>query len=204
LEDTVNAADSSAQVLDFWFGEDDLPAAEREKFSARWFARDDAFDERIRSRFSALIDAAIAGELDGWQQSPSSWLALLLLLDQFPRNIHRDSAMAFAGDVRAQRIALAGIARGDDQAIPAERRAFAYLPLEHSEDLSLQQHSVRLFDALAAVGESPDARYVQYLDYARRHWDVIRRFGRFPHRNKVLGRTSTPEEQAYLDAGGGF
>ncbi len=195
----------AAAILDFWFGSDALPADEQERLAARWFRRDDAFDDAIRSRFGGLVDAARAGELDGWTTAPASWLALLLLLDQFPRNLYRNSAAAFAGDAKAQRLAQDGIARGDDQALAARYRAFAYLPLEHAEDLTLQQRCVRLFEALAADPQAqPAAAYLSYLDYARRHCEVIARHGRFPHRNRVLGRTSTPEEQAYLDAGGGF
>lgn len=197
--------DDAAAILDFWFGSDTLPADEQEARAARWFRRDDAFDDAIRNRFGSLVEAARSSELDGWATAPASWLALLLLLDQFPRNLYRNSAAAFASDARAQRLALDGIAQGYDQALAARYRAFAYLPLEHAEDLALQQRCVQLFERLAADPRAlPAAVYLNYLDYARRHCDVIRRYGRFPHRNRVLGRTSTPEEQAYLEAGGGF
>lgn len=199
------AVDSAEHVLEFWFGNDEASDEIQEKLAARWFVRDEAFDAQIRARFGHLVDAAISGELGAWNLSPRSWLALLLLLDQFPRNLYRDSALAFSGDEKAQRTALAGIARGDDLALPVRCRAFAYLPLEHAEDLPLQRRCIALFEALAA---NPEARpievYTQYLGYAQRHCDVIQRFGRFPHRNRVLGRTSTPDEQAYLEAGGGF
>ncbi|WP_257387326.1 DUF924 family protein [Tahibacter caeni] len=192
-------------ILDFWFGGDEVSAAEHERLALRWFRRDDAFDAEIRERFGGQVDAALAGELDAWTTRPASWLALLLLLDQFPRNLHRNSAAAFAGDRKAQRFALGGIARGDDRVLAPRYRAFAYLPLEHAEDIALQQRCIALFEALAADPQAqPAAAYLSYLDYARRHCDVIRRYGRFPHRNRVLGRTTTPEEQAYLDAGGGF
>lgn len=197
--------DSAEQVLDFWFGGDDASEEVQAKLAARWFVRDDAFDAQIGTRFGNLIDSAISGELEAWNRSPRSWLASLLLLDQFPRNLYRDSALAFSGDDKARRIALAGIERGNDLALPVRYRAFAYLPLEHAEDLPLQLRCVALFEALASDPEAVPAEiYTQYLGYAQRHCDVIRRFGRFPHRNPVLGRTSTPDEQAYLDAGGGF
>lgn len=197
--------DSVEQVLDFWFGSEDASVEVREKRAARWFVRDDAFDAQIRTRFGNLVDAAIGGGLGAWNLSPRGRLALLLLLDQFPRNLYRGSALTFSGDDEAQRTALAGIAGGDDLAIPIRCRAFAYLPLEHAEDLPLQRRCVALFEALAANPEArPTEVYTQYLGYAQRHCDVIQRFGRFPHRNRVLGRISTPEEQAYLDAGGGF
>lgn len=192
-------------ILDFWFGSDALPPDEHERLAARWFRRDEVFDAEVRSRFGNLVDAALTGELDGWTATPRSWLALLLLLDQFPRNLYRDSPAAFAGDAKAQRLALEGIDRGDDAALPARYRAFAYLPLEHAEDLDLQQRCVALFEVLAADPQArPAEAYLGYLDYARRHCDVIRRYGRFPHRNRVLGRLTTAEEQIYLDAGGGF
>ncbi|MBN8740906.1 MAG: hypothetical protein BGP24_20900 [Lysobacterales bacterium 69-70] len=195
----------AAAILDFWFGSDALSADEHEALAARWFRRDDAFDAAIRSRFGGLVEAARAGELDGWSTAPASWLALLLLLDQFPRNLYRNTAAAFASDAKAQQSALDGIARGHDQALAVRYRAFAYLPLEHAEDLALQQRCVRLFETLAADPQArPAAAYLSYLDYARRHCEVIGRYGRFPHRNHALGRASTPEEQAYLDAGGGF
>lgn len=197
--------DNAEQILDFWFGDPQASEEMQEKLAARWFARDAAFDAQIRMRFGNLVDAAIGGELGAWDFSPRSWLALLLVLDQFPRNLYRDSAFAYSGDDRAQRIALAGLARGDDLVLPVRCRAFAYLPLEHAENLPLQLRCVSLFEALATDPEArPPQGYTQYLEYARRHCEVIQRFGRFPHRNLLLGRTSTPDEQAYLDAGGGF
>jgi uncharacterized protein (DUF924 family) len=192
-------------VLTFWFGDDSQPGAEREQQSKRWFVADPDFDQQIRARFGHLLDAARAGELDGWASRPAGWLALILVLDQFPRNIHRGTPLAFSGDAKAQHLALAGLARGDDLKLPADRRCFAYLPLEHAEDLRLQQRCVQLFERLQADPSATlAAPYAMYLDYARRHLDVIQRFGRFPHRNAILGRSSTREEQAYLEAGGGF
>jgi uncharacterized protein (DUF924 family) len=192
-------------ILDFWFGSDSMTPADEERVARRWFVRDDAFDAEIRRRFGALVDPAVAGELDTWSVNPRGRLALLLVLDQFPRNLYRDSPKAFAGDRLAQRLALDGIACGHDLALAARYRAFCYLPLEHSEDLTLQQRCVALFSALAADSSAiPADRYAMYLDYARRHFDVIARFGRFPHRNRVLARATRPEEQVYLDAGGGF
>ena len=184
------------EVIDFWFDE---------RHAACWFRADAAFDEQIRARFGDATAAAGRGDLDGWVATPPGWLALLLLLDQFPRNLHRGDARAWANDVRAQRVALSGLSRGDDRGLPALQRVFAYLPLEHAEDMRLQQLSVQLFEALAAeVGQAQRPRFEDFLDYARRHRDLIARFGRFPHRNAALGRIDTPEETAYLaepDAG---
>lgn len=192
-------------VIEFWFGAEGTSEADQERLARRWFVRSDEFDAEIRLRFGALVDAAIAGDLDGWARSARGRLALLLVLDQFPRNLYRESPAAFAGDPAAQRHAIEGLARGDDLALAPRYRPFCYLPLEHAEDLALQQRCVALFAALAADEASvPRERYQMYLDYARRHRTVIERFGRFPHRNRILGRATSPEEQVYLDAGGGF
>ena len=153
----------------------------------------------MRRRFGAAVDAALDDRLGiGWAQSP---LALLLLLDQFTRNLFRGSARAFAGDARALSISKALVATGADRRFDTIERGFVYLPFEHAEDLAAQDEAVRLFTALAAE----DPRQADSLDYAHRHRDVIRRFGRFPHRNAALGRASSAEEQAWLALpGSGF
>ena len=175
-----------ADVLAFWFGAP--PWRER----AEWFRKSDAFDAAVRSRFRDAIDAAQAGALPpAWHAEP---LAEVLLLDQLARNAHRGTARAFAGDARALALAREIVDSGADRALHPLQRWFAYMPLEHAEDLAAQDHAVRLFEALAAAGPGFD----EALDYARRHRDVIRRFGRFPHRNAVLGRASTPDEIAFL------
>jgi len=199
-------SDSTVEaILDFWFGADSQSPADEARMVKRWFVRDDTFDDEIRRRFGELVAPAIAGELAVWAESPRGRLALLLVLDQFPRNLYRDDLAAFAGDAAAQRCALEGIGCGHDLALDPRYRAFCYLPLEHAEDLALQQRCVALFTALAEdTSALPVDRYAMYLDYARRHREVIARFGRFPHRNRVLGRSTTADEQAYLDAGGGF
>jgi uncharacterized protein (DUF924 family) len=184
-------------ILDFWFA----PA-----HAAYWFASDAGFDELLRERFGDTAQAAADGLLDGWANTPPGWLALLIALDQFPRNLHRGYARAWMHDVKAQRIALSGIDHGNDRRLPPLQRVFAYLPLEHAEDSVLQQRSVALFEALCA-GAPPEqgARFEAFLDYARSHRDVIARFGRFPHRNAALDRTSTPQELVYLARpGAGF
>lgn len=184
-------------VLDFWFAEAD---------AACWFVADAGFDAQIRARFGAVVEAAAAGRLDTWTATPPGWLALMLLLDQFPRNLYRGDPRAWATDASAQRVALSGLARGDDRQLPAVQRVFAYLPLEHAEDIALQRRSVELFEALLAEAAPEQRRpFENYLDYARRHCEVIARFGRFPHRNATLGRTSTPQETLYLaQPGAGF
>ena len=187
----------SQEVLDFWFD----PA-----HVAHWFAADASFDARIGERFGTTTKQAVQGQSDHWAASPDSWLALLILLDQFPRNLYRGSAGAWAADVKAQRVALSGLDDGFDQFLPPLQRVFAYLPLEHAEDPGLQQRSVSLFEALhASAPPAQRARYADFLDYARRHCEVIARFGRFPHRNAALGRASSLDEKVYLaEPGAGF
>ncbi len=198
-----------AEVLAFWFGAPPLAAR------AEWFRKDAAFDEAIRARFGGLVEDALDGRLPlpgspdgrlpsgaaGTPPAAEPTLARLILLDQFTRNLYRGQARAFAGDAQALALALALIDRGGDRLLHPLQRWFVYLPLEHAEDLALQDRSVALFAALAA--EAPG--FESALDYAERHRDVIRRFGRFPHRNAALGRTSTPDELAYLATpGSGF
>jgi uncharacterized protein (DUF924 family) len=181
---------SARDVLDFWF------AAEQQ---AHWFEKNDAFDAQIRSRFGALHQHAADGELDSWTLEPESWLALLIVLDQFSRNLYREDARAYAADAKARNLVLPGLARGDDVRLSPLQRVFAYIPLEHAEDLALQNRAVDLFMQLSKdVSEGERSAYLNYLDYACRHRDVIARFGRFPHRNQVLGRVSTAAELAYL------
>jgi uncharacterized protein (DUF924 family) len=175
---------------------DDVVSFWRDAGPTRWFARDDAFDERVRARFADLHHRAARRELHAWRGHADGTLALVLVLDQFPRNLFRDSAHAFATDGLAREVADAALARGHDRTVDPALRLFFYLPFEHAESLADQDRSVALVEALG------DA---EYLDYARRHRDAIRRFGRFPHRNAALGRRSTPEELEYLSQpGAGF
>lgn len=175
-------------VLDFW----------RDAGPRRWFARDPAFDSAIAARFEAAHRAAAQGALAAWEETPEGALALVLLTDQFSRNLYRGSAHAFATDEMARNIARRAIARGFDQALEPAMRQFFYLPFEHHEDSASQARAVALYEALAAADDAPP----QGLEYARLHAELIARFGRFPHRNAVMGRTPTPEETAYLAQGG--
>jgi uncharacterized protein (DUF924 family) len=182
-ERTAPARPSAEDVLAFW-----LDAG-----SGRWFEHDEAFDAAIRERFAATYAAAADSLLSAWENSADSALALVIVLDQFPRNMFRHSARSYATDPLALAVARRAIARGFDRLMAMPSRAFFYLPFEHSEELADQERAIALF---AATGDA------DLLKWAELHADIIRRFGRFPHRNAVLGRTTTPEEQAFLDAGG--
>jgi uncharacterized protein (DUF924 family) len=173
----------------------DLISFWKQAGTAKWFGRDDAFDAALRERYAAAHHAAARRELDGWRVSADGALALVLLLDQIPRNLFRNSAHAFATDGLARTVASAAVDAGHDRAVDRDLRLFFYMPFEHSETLADQDRSLALF---SAMGDD------YYLEYATAHRDVIVRFGRFPHRNAALGRASTAEEQAWLDAGGGF
>ena len=194
-------------VLDFWFADAPKSAAalaERMKF---WFGMDTAAetraqDELIRSRFAALDDQALRGELESWNESPRGRLALILVLDQLPRNIHRGTARAFAGDAAALALTLEGIKSGADRLLDACERVFFYMPLQHAESLAMQEKAVEMFGSLVRAADDEQRAFVEScVPYARVHRDLIRRFGRFPHRNAILGRESTAAERAYLAAG---
>lgn len=186
-------------ILDFWFGTPG--SAEYGRPRKCWFEKNPAFDEEIRRRFPGLPEEAAAGRLAAWVTQPESLLALILALDQFPRNLFRNDPRAFAGDAAALAHAQEAIGRGFDAQLPPLQRVFTYMPFEHSESPAMQDRSVALFTALAAAHEG----FNSFLDYARRHREAIRRFGRFPHRNAALGRASTPEETDYLrQPGSGF
>ena len=189
--------DAQAQaVLDFWFLAPDNPGHGQSR--AEWFRKDDAFDAQIRERFGALIDTAIDGGLRDWAATPRGALAQILLLDQFTRNVHRGTPRAFAGDPQALELAIALTQDGQDQQLEPTLRAFVYMPFEHAEDLAMQARAVELFQLLTQSREG----FESMLDYAQRHQEVIARFGRFPHRNAILGRDSTPEELAFLQQPG--
>ena len=187
-------------VLDFWF----LPTSHPDHGKARmeWFRKDAAFDAEIKARFGATIDLAVAGGLREWDlEGPQGTLARILVLDQFTRNAHRDTAAAFAGDALALAAARQLVDSGADRQLTPQQRAFAYMPFEHAEDARMQECAVELFSRLA----SEHAGFADMLDYAHRHRGVIARFGRFPHRNPILGRASTPDELQYLgQPGAGF
>jgi len=186
-------------VLDFWFG-----TAAGAAFGTQrkiWFTKDERFDQEVAARFGPAIEQALRGELDAWAGAAEHALARILLLDQLTRNAFRGKPRAFAGDAQALAVASAAVGARQDEALPPFMRAFVYMPFEHAEGVAMQDESVRLFTRLAAA--APDL--ANMLDYAVRHRGVIVRFGRFPHRNAILGRRSTAEEVAYLEQpGSGF
>lgn len=188
-------------ILDFWFGSGWREGAVTEdpEREALWWKGGPDADAYIRSRFGQAHERAVAGGLDEWAVTPAGRLALILVLDQFSRQIHRDRPEAYALDQRAQLLCLTGLDRGSDRALGPLQRVFFYMPLEHAEDRSLQLRSVHLFEQLVdEVEPGHRPRFEQYLSFARKHRDVIERFGRFPHRNEVLGRESDHHEARFL------
>jgi uncharacterized protein (DUF924 family) len=190
---------SPDEVLAYWFGDNPDDANVPRQRADLWWGKNPATDEEIHRRFGRLHASAAAGELRDWEQSPRGRLALIVLIDQFSRNMFRGTATAFAHDALARRWSLEGIAAGHDRTLRPIERVFFYMPLQHSESLADQEHAVRLYEALlddapAAARES----FENFLDYARRHRDIVARFGRFPHRNAILGRRSTAEEEGFL------
>jgi uncharacterized protein (DUF924 family) len=190
LRDTrMDMTDAEAQirpetVLSFWFSDE---------VKAKWWVKEDAFDEAVRARFGAAFEAARNGAMDHWAETPEGALALVILLDQVPRNSFRGTPRAFSGDYKALAIAKAAIDRGFDAALPSDRRNFLYMPFQHSERLEDQERGMGLF----ASNDVTDG-----LKYMTLHRDIIAHFGRFPHRNSILGRVSTREELDFLQQPG--
>ena len=181
MDDSALAGD----ILAFWFGS--------RKPDPRWFGKDPAFDAEIRARFGDAIEAAIGGGFGAWSGTPRGALARVLLLDQFTRNAFRDTPRAFAGDTLAREIAARAVDAGFDRMLDAFERWFLYLPFEHAEEAAAQDRSLELFGALARETGQRDP-----LEWAEKHAAIVRRFGRYPHRNAILGRTSTADEIAFL------
>ena len=202
---TSNSKRASSAVLDFWFAdglETGWPSTDMKK---RWFGGGAALDDEVKVRFGDLVGQALAGRLHHWETQPLTRLALVIVLDQFTRNAYRGRPAAFGGDGCVQALVVRTLAEGGDLQLPWCGRVFTYMPLMHAEDAARQQQCVALFTQL--VAEAPAAlkdRLQGNLDVARQHQNIIERFGRFPHRNAVLGRASTAEEAAYLIDGQRF
>lgn len=191
--------ETPASIRLFWFGSaaDDAAVAARQ--ARLWWAKDEQVDREIERRFAGWVERAARGALDDWALTPDGRLALILLTDQFPRNMYRGTPQSFAFDRHALAWCKDGLAAGMDGALRPVERVFFYLPLEHAESMADQELAVALFGQLAdGVDPAQRAAFDGFLDYARRHRDVIARFGRFPHRNGILGRASSAEERAFL------
>jgi uncharacterized protein (DUF924 family) len=186
-------------VLSFWFGELDRHGCADAVHAARWWKKDPAFDAEIGRRFGALHAAIAAGECEDWLVTDRGRLAYVIVLDQFSRNMFRGTARMFACDEQACAVALSAIDAQVDRRLALDERGFLYMPLMHSESLALQERCVALFAGLVeATDAETGGRVLEQLEYARRHRDIVARFGRFPHRNAALGRMSTSEEVAFL------
>lgn len=190
-------------LLDWWFGSAASASEVAAQRSGLWFGYRAEQDAEARERFGELCAQAMAGGLQDWRGQAEGWLALILLLDQLPRMIHRGTPQAFAGDAQAQALVRQGLELGLEQQLPAIRQVFVYLVLEHAEELAAQNHAVERFQQLLQqCAPSEQKLFADYLDYAERHRQVIQRFGRFPHRNEVLGRSSSADELAFLQQPG--
>ncbi len=192
-------------VLDFWFGDALTLGWPSQSRSAFWFRGGKALDDDIARRFGTLVEQALAGGLNDWEGGPQRRLALVILLDQFTRNVYRGQAQAFSGDSRAQHLAQDALDRGWDDLLPLAAKVFLYMPLMHAEDPALQDICVRRFETLLAAAPPERRKDLQgNLDFAREHQGIIARFGRFPYRNQACGRTDTLEEQVFLRDGPRF
>lgn len=198
-------ATTPADILDFWLGDGLAQGWPTQNLDKRWFRGGAALDEEIRAHFGADVLRAVGGALQDWEGQAQSRLALVILLDQFSRNMFRGSAQAFAGDARARQLTLQTLAADEDRQLPWVARVFLYMPLMHAEDAALQQECVARFSQLLAeVPASLKPRIQGHLDFAREHQGIITRFGRFPYRNSVLGRASTAQELNFLKNGPRF
>lgn len=187
------------EVLAFWFGPPGNAAEVAGRQRWLWFGKSPAADRAVTERYADTLVAAAAGGLDHWSATPRGRLALVVVLDQFPHHIHRDRAEAFATDAPALEHSLAALGNGEERDLAPIERVFMYLPLEHAESLPLQERSVALYQVLAETAAADERPlFDDFLDYARRHRDVVARFGRFPHRNAVLGRPSSDAELEFL------
>jgi uncharacterized protein (DUF924 family) len=197
--ETINSVADAEDVLDFWFADAETGPEAIARRNRIWFQGGAPFDGECTKRFAATLEAASNGELDNWLESPRPRLALIVLLDQFSRNVYRGTAAAYRQDARALAACTEGIEKGHDRQLSPIERSFFYLPMEHAEDRRIQELSVQHFEALAV--EAPEELRAQLLanaGYARQHRDIVEKFGRFPHRNAVLGRQCTADENAYL------
>ena len=195
--------ETQESIQEFWFGSDADDAVTAAKRAKLWWSKDETLDAMIRQRFATYSDLALAGNLNDWGATANGCLSLILLCDQFPRNMYRDTPTAFASDAKALALSKAGLASALDKKLRAIQRVFFYLPFEHSEILADQDYAVALFEQLATdASAAHQTIFDNFLNYALRHREVIRQFQRFPHRNKILGRDSKAEELEFLSQPG--
>lgn len=198
-----NTVETPASIREFWFGRLQDNAAIAAAQAKLWWSKDSATDQAMRERFAQSVDLAARGELEAWLQTPEDNLSLILLCDQFPRNIYRDTPQAFGLDARARDYCEAALRQGHDSRLRLIERVFVLLPLEHSEVLVDQDRSVALFEGLAREASSEQkSLFDGYVKFAIKHRDIVSRFGRFPHRNRILGRVSSSDEQEFLSQPG--
>ena len=195
--------ESPETICEYWFGSSDNDLEVAKQYSKRWWSKNVGVDAEIKTRFASYLPRVVNGELEQWRDSPLGTLALILLTDQFPRNMFRGTAQAFAYDAIARNLCKQGLKKGIDQKLRPIQRVFFYIPLEHSESLADQEQCLQLFRQLADSAESAlQPQLKNYIDFAIRHRDIIERFGRFPHRNALLNRESTPAELTFLKTPG--
>jgi uncharacterized protein (DUF924 family) len=191
------------RILDFWFSDGAMDQPTIDSRMDRWFTADPEFDALIRQEFGPLVDQASRGGLNDWAEDPEGRLALILLLDQFRRNIHRGTPRAFSRDAQAVKLCVEGAANGAYKKLTPLQQAFYFMPLQHAESLKIQQRSVKIYEGmLASVSETLKATFATFAQFAELHHDIIAAHGRFPHRNRILGRPDTPDEAAYLESAG--
>ncbi|MES2414859.1 MAG: DUF924 family protein [Pseudomonadota bacterium] len=203
--DTSHTPATHPEILEFWFADGLQKGWPSQDMKELWWGGSKGLDETVKAKFGNRVAEAVAGGLKDWEAEPLSRLALVLLLDQFTRNVYRGSGKAFSGDARAQQLVTAALADGWDKQLPWVGRVFFYMPLMHAEDLSLQQECVQRFKQLAL--DAPDElkqNLAGNADFAVQHKDIIEKFGRFPYRNAALGRSSTPAEEEFLKTGPRF
>lgn len=187
------------RIFDFWFSDSELDSPQLDSRMDRWFGTSDELDEQIRQKFGELIELATTDQLDGWTETPRGRLALIILLDQFRRSVYRGTAQAFTHDKKALKIAIEGTMAGDHKQLNSVERMFFFMPLQHAESLKIQEKSVGIYRALAeTVPGTLHETFLTAAQFAELHRDIVAEFGRFPHRNAVLGRPNSSEETAYL------
>lgn len=190
------------RILDFWFVDEPMTQPSLDSRMERWFGSGPEFDELIRRDFGTLVEKVSDGSLSRWSETIEGRLALIILLDQFRRNIHRGTREAFSRDAMALKLCVEGAMTGAYRDLDPFRQAFFFMPLQHAESLKIQERSLRIYRGLVgAVSETLKATFTTFAEFAELHYDIIRAFGRFPHRNRILGRENTPEEAEYLDGG---